>query len=197
MNLFDSIVQLDKAATLWINNLSSSWNDAFWATLSEVTIWFPVYVLIFVFIFWKLGWKKGLAVLLTLALTILIVDQGSNLIKASVGRFRPLYDDWMVNNGLRLPYGFYPAGYFGFYSSHASNTIGFATVTYLGLKWFRPQSDWRIYGWVVYIWAVLVCISRIMMGAHFLGDVTVGALVGFGVAYGLLKLAKLPFKASR
>lgn len=194
MNLFDSIVQLDKAATLWINQLSAPWNDAFWATLSEVTIWFPVYVLIFVFIFWKLGWKRGLAVLLTLVLTIILVDQGSNLIKVAVGRYRPLYDDWMVNNGLRLPYGFYPAGHFGFYSSHASNTIGFATVTYLGLKWFRPQSDFRIYGWIVYTWAVLVCISRIMMGAHFLGDVTVGALVGFGVAYGLLKLAQLPFK---
>ena len=197
MNLLDTIVQLDKAATLWINNLSSSWNDAFWATLSEVKVWFPFYILVFVLIFWKLGWKKGLAVLLTLALTILIVDQGSNLIKVAVGRFRPLYDDWMVNNGLRLPYGFYPAGSFGFYSSHASNTIGFATVTYLGLKWFRPQSDWRIYGWIIYVWAVLVCISRMMMGAHFLGDVTVCALVGFSVAWGLLKLAKLPFKASR
>ena len=195
MSLFDSIVQLDKAATLWINNLSSSWNDLFWAILSDTEVWFPAYAIIFVFIFWKLGWKKGLAVLLTLVLTILIVDQGSNLIKVAVGRYRPLYDDWMVNNGLRLPYGFYPAGKYGFYSSHASNTIGFATVTYLGLKWFRPQSDWRIYGWIVYIWAGLVCISRLMMGAHFLGDVTVGALVGFGVAYGLLKLAKLPFKA--
>ena len=60
MSLFDSIVQLDKAATLWINNLSSSWNDLFWAILSDVEIWFPAYLLIFIFIFWKLGWKRGL-----------------------------------------------------------------------------------------------------------------------------------------
>lgn len=142
-----------------------------------------MYLFIAVFVVWRLGWKRGLSVILSAVLTLVLIDQGSNLVKASVARLRPCYDAWMVNNGLRLPYGILSTGLYGFFSAHAGNTFGFATVSYLGLKWNRPESDFRIYGLFIYVWAVFVSLSRMMMGAHFLGDIIVGAIVGTAVGW--------------
>ena len=181
MNLFESIVQLDKSITLWLNNLSEPWNDGFWWVLSDVHTWFPVYAVLAVFMIWRLGWKRGLAVILSVLLTIVLVDQGSNLVKNSVARLRPSYDAWMVCNGLRLPYGILSTGQYGFFSAHAGNTFGFAIASYLGLKWHRPERYVRIFGVCIFLWASLVSVSRIMMGAHFLGDILAGSVVGLGI----------------
>ena len=48
-----------------------------------------------------------------------------------------------------------------------------------------------MFGWVVFLWAALMSLSRTMMGAHFLGDITVGALVGLGVGFLMALLARL------
>lgn len=190
MITFESIVQLDKDITLWINNLSATWNDAFWWALSDIGFWIPMYIAIAAFALWKLGWKKGLAVILSAVLTLILIDQGSNLVKSSVARLRPCYDTWMVNNGLRLPYGILSSGKFGFFSAHAGNTFGFAIVSYLGLKWNTPQSRFWPYGVFIFLWAVFVSFSRLMMGAHFLGDILVGSVVGLAVGWFCAFLAR-------
>ena len=179
--LLESLVKADEAATLWLNTLTGPWADGFWAVMSDVSFWFPFYAAFMVFALVKLGWKKGLAVILSLIVTVVLADQGGNLVKAAVARLRPCYDVWMVNNGLRLPYGLNGEGAFGFFSSHASNSFGFATVSYLGLKWNKPEGNFKLYGWCIYLWALCMSLSRIMMGAHYLGDITVGALVGVGI----------------
>ena len=149
--------------------------------MSATRPWFPVYIAIGIFALWKLGWKRGLALILTVALSVVVIDQGDNLVKATVARLRPCYDHWMNCNGLRLPYGLPSSGKYGFFSAHASNSFGFAIVTYLGFKWYKPESNFRIYGWIVFIWAALMSLSRIIMGAHYLGDITVGMLAGLGI----------------
>ena len=166
MNLLEQIVELDQHITLWFNGLPSVWSDPFWWAFSDKVFWIPFYLLILAFLIWKLGWKRGLAVALTVVLTVVCLDQFSNLIKNSVARVRPCYNDWMVTEGLRLPYGIV-GGKYGFFSAHAGNSFGFAMASYLGLKHYAGHA------------------SRMVMGAHFLGDITVGALVGmcFGAAW--------------
>lgn len=186
----EGIEQIDRAITLWINNLFPSWADSFWQLLSNTQVWFPFYALFVGFIFWKLGWKKGLAVTLSIVLMVVLADQFSNLIKYAVKRYRPCYDPWLVSNGLRLPYGLHGLGKYGFFSAHAGNTFGFAAVTWWGLKWNKPQADFRPWGWFIFNWAALVSVSRIMMGAHFLGDISVGCLVGLGFGYACARLAR-------
>lgn len=149
--------------------------------LSDVNTWIPVYIVIGIFALWKLGWKKGLAVILSVILTVVLVDQGSNLVKYNIARLRPCFDDWMMCNGLRLPYGILSTGKYGFFSAHAGNTFGFAIASYLGLKWHRPESHFGFYGVCIMIWASFVSISRIMMGAHFMGDILAGSIVGLGI----------------
>lgn len=191
MNALDSIVQFDHSATLWVNNLASWWNDGFWWLMSDVQIWFPVYALFMVYALWRLGWKKGLAVILSIVLTVVLVDQLANLVKFGVARLRPFWDADMVNGGLRIPYDNSDAGLYGFFSAHAGNSFGFAVTSYLGLKWNRPEGNFKVFGWVVFLWAALMSLSRTMMGAHFLGDITVGALVGLGVGFLMALLARL------
>jgi undecaprenyl-diphosphatase len=41
----------------------------------------------------------------------------------------------------------------------------------------------------MFIWAVLVAISRIFVGKHYLGDVMVGALVGGLAGYAFARIA--------
>ena len=191
-NILEQIIQLDQQVTLWINNLATSSTDAFWLLLSDNEIWFPAYAIFMLFVLWRLGWKKGGIVVLSLVLTIVLVDQGSNLIKYSAGRLRPCYNNWMIENGLRLPYGLLSTGRFGFFSAHAGNTFGFAFVSSLGLRLNDEKNSYNAYTWSVFIWATLVSLSRIMMGAHFLGDILVGALIGSAVglllAFGAHKL---------
>ena len=89
----------------------------------------------------------------------------------------------MIAHGIRLPYGI-TGHLFGFFSGHAANTFGLASASYLGFRLNNPGHKYRIYGICVFIWAALVAGSRIIMGAHFLGDIVVGAC--FGTAVGSL-----------
>ena len=179
----DQLIQWDQHATLWLNNLGDTTWDPFWLMLSDVKFWYPAYVILAVFLFKELGWKKGLAVLLSCILMVVCVDHSCNAVKDSVERLRPCYNSWMIAHGIRLPYGI-TGHLFGFFSGHAANTFGLASASYLGFRLNNPGHKYRIYGICVFIWAALVAGSRIIMGAHFLGDIVVGAC--FGTAVGSL-----------
>lgn len=169
------IVQIDQAVTLWINKLDTPALYPLWMALSDAKIWFPAYAIVMGFIIWKLGWKKGVLVSLSLILCVVLTDQLSGVVKDGVARLRPCYNSWMIENGVIMPYG--QIGHlYGFFSSHAANVFGFAAGTTLGLR--LNGKPVPAYAWGVYIWASLVSLSRIMMAAHFLGDVLVGVLFG-------------------
>lgn len=173
----DGLIQWDQQATLWINSLHSPASDKFWLLMSDVRIWFPAYFLIMLFIVWHMGWKKGLAWTVALILTIVLCDRTSAELKYVFERLRPCYNTWMIENGLHWPYG-HAGGFFGFFSSHASNVFGFASLLSWAMKWYGKPKTARILGISVFVWATLVSVSRIMMAAHFLGDVLVGAVFG-------------------
>jgi undecaprenyl-diphosphatase len=89
---------------------------------------------------------------------------------------------------------------FSFFSAHAANAFGLATCTYFGLsrllaghseakpKWLKAYGTW------MFIWAVLVAVSRVFVGKHYLGDVMVGAAVGTLVGYLMAVAASKIFK---
>ena len=180
---WDSLIELDRQFTLWLNGLDQAPAGSIWLLLSDARIWFPAYGVVMALLLWKLGWKRGLIVVASLFVTVLLADQLSGMVKYGVERLRPCYDYGMLENGLQWPYG-KAGGYFGFFSSHAGNTFGFAVTSYLGFRWNDPSGKkYRAYGWGVSIWAVMVSLSRVMMAAHFFGDVLVGAV--FGLVIGL------------
>lgn len=206
MNFFDILEHADKTASLAINNLHSVFTDQMWLTFSGKKEWIPLYVLMAGFLIWRLGWKKGLTAILTIAVTILCIDQFANLIKNWADRLRPCNDPEMIANGLRALVPASTHSCYGFFSAHAGNAMGLAVCFSYFLKkksCHEQSSSWRsVYGIitvVITIWALCVGISRIFVGKHFLGDVIVGFVVGsiFAAIICRLVYALMRFAESR
>lgn len=98
-----------------------------------------------------------------------------NTLKVIIGRTRPKL--WF-EEGL---YGFAPftlkdADYHSFPSGHSNTIVSFA----LALSFFLPR--WRI---PLVLLALTVALSRVIITAHFLSDILVGALLGLATTYWL------------
>lgn len=197
--MIGALEQLDKTWTLTINSLHTPFTDKMWMFFSGRTEWIPLYVLVIALLIWRLGWKKGMVMILTTALCILCVDQFANLIKNSVMRLRPGCDPEMLERGL---YVLIPSGAksYGFFSAHAGNALAFAVCTLKALKMGRDteKRPWKglssAYSVIIVIWAVLVGLSRIFVGKHFLGDVLTGFVVGLIFAEILCAISRLCFR---
>jgi undecaprenyl-diphosphatase len=185
--MLDRLIGIDQDITLWLNGFHSAWSDPFWMFLSDVRIWFPAYGVIMGVMIWRLGWKRGLVVILSCILTVVLADQISYHIKEGVDRLRPYYTTSLLGQGLHWPLN--RGSFFGFFSGHASNTFGFAACSWLGFRWNDRSCRYTAYGWGIFTWAALVALSRVMMAAHYFGDVTIGMFFGLFVGTSCALLA--------
>lgn len=183
------LVQLDKDVTFAINSFHCPAGDFIWGIFSDKEIWFIMYFLIALLLFRNLGWKKAIAATISIILTIVCCDQFSNFVKEAVARLRPCCDPDMISRGFRLLEWCGPVEY-GFYSAHAANAMGFAIASTIAFSNDKSRSCTG-YGIFITVWAVLVGISRVFVGKHFLGDVITGFLVGIVVALILGGIASL------
>ena len=177
----ERLIGIDQEITLWLNGFHSPWSDQLWMFLSDVRIWFPMYGVIMGMMIYRLGWKKGLVVILSCILCVTLADQISYHIKEGIDRLRPYYTTDLLERGLHWPQN--RSSFFGFFSGHASNSFGFAICSFLGFRLNDRSRSYTVYGWCIFAWAALVSLSRVMMAAHFFGDIFVGTL--FGLAVGL------------
>ena len=175
---------LDRQWTLAVNGCHCEVSDWLWQLCSIQEVWYPLYAVILFFLIYRLGWKRGLLIALAAALTIVVCDQGANLAKYVFHRPRPCNDADMLEGGLRLLEK--GSTSFSFFSAHAANAFGLATVTLVGFCQDK-KNPYAWYGFTMYVWAAMLGISRVFVGKHFVGDVIVGAL--FGVAVGALMAA--------
>ena len=183
MNIFESLLLLDKNLFLAINGFHSSFWDGVMFGISAKFTWVPLYVAVLAVIIknWK---RESIWLIIALVGCIIISDQiASGLIKELVQRLRPSHAP-ELRNMVHLVNG-YSGGQFGFVSSHAANTFGFA---FLSSTLFKN----RKYTSVIFCWAVLVSYSRMYLGVHYPLDILGGALVGVLAAlacyYAIIKL---------
>lgn len=177
--MLDWLIGIDQDITLWINSFHSAWSDPVWMFFSDIRIWFPAYGVIMAMMFIRLGWKKGLVVLLSCILCVVLCDQISYHVKEGVDRLRPYYTADLLERGLHWPLN--RSSFFGFFSGHASNAFGFAVCSWLGFRLNDHSCKYTAYGWCAFIWATLVALSRVMVAAHFFGDILVGTVFGLAV----------------
>ena len=168
------IHRLDQDVSLWINGFHSEFSDFVWIFFSNIPVWIPLYVVIITFIIRRLGWRKGGIVVVSALLTVAFCSLFSSYIKELTERLRPWRDSYMLENALHI---LETGGKYSFFSAHSANTFGVAMSTYLGLCMDR-QKNYSIYGILMFSWAMLVAISRIFVGKHYLGDVVVGICIG-------------------
>lgn len=180
----ESLVQLDRTVTLWLNQANPPALNGFWHFMSGVREWIPLYVVILVYLFVRLGWKKAIAVTLTLVLGLVLTDQLANLVKDGVMRLRPCRDIWMINHGVVCPDGMI-GGLYGFFSGHSANTFAFAAGSWAGLQLNDRRHRYGWYGRILMAWAALVAVSRVMLAAHYVGDILVGCAAGLALGFAL------------
>lgn len=183
-----SLHHIDQNITLAINSLHSPFTDAVWMLFSDKKVWYIMYAALVVLLFVRLGWKKALVVLVSVALTVAACDQFSNLIKDSVARLRPVWDNYMLSGGLhRLEYR---GNFYGFFSAHAANSLGVAVAVVMGFRGSDKSHNYNLLASLMFVWAMLVGISRIFVGKHFFGDVLVGFGVGLLFGWIIARLAR-------
>lgn len=190
---FFSLQAIDECVTLAVNRLHTGLSDQFWCFMSDKKVWIPFYLILVAMLLHRLGWKKALLAVLCTGLTILACDQTAELFKYSVGRLRPCYNLSMVEGGLRILEG--RGHLFGFFSAHAADSFGVA-VCLGGCMLMKAKGKGRVpLVAMLFIWALLVSVSRVFMGKHFVGDVLTGAAVG--LFYGFLTSRLALFIAGR
>jgi undecaprenyl-diphosphatase len=178
----DAILAADRTAFLVVNGAHGAAADVWMSYISDPLLWVPVYLLFLVLIKVRWGWRGFWWSLPVAGLMVLCSDTGSVLLfKDTVQRLRPCHAPDL--QGLVHLVDGHCGGLYGFVSSHASNHFALATFM-VGMLQRRPR--WAIA--LLYLWAALICYSRVYLGAHYPGDVIVGAMYGAlvgGLAYGL------------
>jgi len=178
MSFINQLINLDKSALIYLNNLGSEKWDGFWLVITHQYNWIPLFALMLFLIFKIYGLKKGLIILLFAAVLVAFTDQFVNLIKNTFGRLRP-NNDPTVKNLIRIAYSPHS---FSFVSGHATNSTANTVFIYMLLKKHFK------YVWLFFVWPLVFAYSRIYLGVHYPIDVVAGALIGIGLGFGFYKI---------
>ncbi|MDR1739599.1 MAG: phosphatase PAP2 family protein [Bacteroidales bacterium] len=209
--MLETLLQLDREITLWINQHYSEFADIVMEFLSGRKVWIPLYLL-FIYGVYRatksvsidtpepslLGRnskrkKLWLSVTVIIALCVAAVglaDYSSvHLFKNVFLRLRPCFEP-DLEGLLRFYIGESSSKHlYGFVSSHAANVFALAAFLTPVLRRYKVVG----YGGI-YLWAALVGYSRIYLGKHYLGDVICGAALGFAIGTAMYCLCKWVLK---
>jgi undecaprenyl-diphosphatase len=176
--MLERLNSLDTHLFLALNGHHDAFFDPIMYWISNKLFWAPFYLFIIVLIIMAYK-KRSLLIFLCVGLLIALSDQlASHLIKNVVRRLRPSHAPALAGLVHLSKAG--PGGLYGFVSSHAANS--FALFVFLGLI-LDSRFKWLKY--ILGVWAVLICYSRVYVGVHYPGDVLGGALLGSMIGYGV------------
>ena len=174
----EELIHFDKQLLLALNGSDSVFLDNVIMTLTNARTWIPLYLALFyVVLKTNRGLREVLLVLASAGLCVLLAGTiDDTIVKPLVARWRPTHDPEIgalvdVVNGYR-------GGNYGFFSAHAANT--FSIALFFSLLMRR-----RLLVIALVCYSLVNCWTRLYLGVHYPGDITVGllwgALVGWSV----------------
>lgn len=180
--MIDFLIRFDIDLFLLINGWRSAWADVFFWWVSDKYIWAPFYALL-LFLMIRKNKKYWWLILLMVPLLVTLTDQSSvQLFKNVFHRFRPCHNPEL--EGLVQIVNGKCGGSWGFVSSHAANAFGVAMFSWLMLRKYIKFMFWPL----LIGYAALIAYSRVYLGVHYPADVTVGAILGMLLGFGVYRL---------
>ncbi len=171
------LIEFDRYVFLLINQKGIfSYGDLVFPWVRQAQHWYFLYfiLLIFGYVVFR---KNFFWWLLFLIVTICFSDQfSSSIIKPLFGRLRPCADPQFYSQ-VRLLVGC-PSASYSFTSSHAMNHFAAALFFF---RSFKPSL--KIYSYLFFAWAGMICYGQIYVGVHFPLDIFIGALLGLGLGF--------------
>src|ERR1044072_6934448 len=117
--MLHELLRIDSEWFLAINHFRNGFLDFVMPWFSNRWIWIPLYVFMAFAIYKYYGRKVGV-IGLSIALMIVLSDQGANLVKNNVQRPRPCHNtELLYANAVNAPEGC--GGPYGYFSGHAAN----------------------------------------------------------------------------
>jgi undecaprenyl-diphosphatase len=167
----EEIIQLDKQLLLLLNGSDSLFFDSLIMTLTTATTWIPLYVALLYVVIKANANVRGVLLVLAAAGCCALLAGGvdDTFVKPGVARWRPTHDPEIgmlidTVNGYR-------GGNYGFFSAHAANTFSIAVFLSLLMRQ-------RLLTVFLIAWSLINCYTRMYLGVHYPGDITVGLLWG-------------------
>ncbi len=174
--MLEWIHSVDRALFFLINHAHSPLADKVMWTLSQT---WPIVLLLLALGFGrykKVGLRPAAEFLIGCAMVVAVTDFSANMIKHGVKRPRPTHNTeiqervQVVND--------YKGGAYGFFSSHAANTMAVVMLALLHLKEIALR--YRI--WLLAL-PLVVAYSRVYLGVHYPSDIAAGILYGCVTGY--------------
>lgn len=181
-----AFIDLDTMLSLSINGHHNAFWDVFMPLFSSKMVWVLFYLSLIFLIARNFFWRVTLLWLIAVAVLILVCDQlSSSVLRPMVCRLRPCDPENPISGMVHLVNGYRPMSY-SCPSAHAANTWGLATfiACIFRRKWLTAA---------MFSWAALTCYSRLYLGAHYLGDVLFGMVIGCVGAVLIYRLVKMFF----
>ena len=167
------LLDIDLAIFNWINTgMSNMVFDVIMPWLTYLGDFWAGWIFIVILFMMNLKpVKRGIRICLFASLIYGCVSGLQSVVRYLVNRPRPFIDHEVIVRVAHLPTD--PS----FPSGHAATAFMIATIL---------SDQFPKYRYVFYVFACLVSFSRVYLGLHYLSDVIVGALIGYGITRLLL-----------
>lgn len=167
----EEIIQFDKQLLLMVNGSDSLYFDNLILFLTNALTWIPLYLgLLYVVIKSNKTYRDVLLIICAAGLCVLLAGTvDDEIVKPLVARWRPTHDP-EIGHLVDVAKG-YRGGNYGFFSAHAANT--FSIAIFFSLLMRQRMLTFFLVGW-----SLLNCYTRLYLGVHYPGDITVGLLWG-------------------
>jgi len=171
LDILQQLITFDERVFLAVNGWHSAYWDTFMCFFSDKLVWIPLYLALAFVVYRNYSLRNVLICFVVVGVIILFTDAfTSQVLKPLVGRLRPSNLENPISHLVHIVDG-HRGGRYGFPSSHSANCWGVAFfVAYL----FRH----RVITLFMFVWAFIVCWSRLYLGVHYVGDVFFGMLFG-------------------
>ncbi len=175
--MVEVIETLDRSLLLLINGAHSSLMDEVMWIISNDFFIYP-FIAIFLFASFKfINGKHTAMLLLGIGFCVATADLSTNMIKHAVKRYRPSHNLELKDKVHTVKE--YKCGQYGFFSSHAANTMAIALLMFLNSAGILKKK----LAWLIFLLPLAIGYSRIYLGVHYPLDIITGFVDGTIVGF--------------